>query len=886
MKLEHNSSSSTVATTVEADPFRSEDEDGIIESVGYVVNEEGEYVSTAKYDLMAEHLYTACRAKGYFNANNIGCVTLRISHGNSIFYPAMTNDVFREVISAFNVEVAIKMSSKIVKSVFESLPLNARDVLLRDGIKIQVLDSARHLLRARKHQWAAFIREDQTLILWGDSFDAILDVAEVMEKKLVQLIWSGMPKEAMEEVAEKERDLESLDTQQRPYMFITSIANTLAAMTVIILLSNGPRALLVEWYIDGDWTRFFIMLTIPMLALATQFVPQTLFASLFAMIGPLWQVNENPMFYSGKPPRNRLSGENLPHITVQVPVYKESLNGVIDLTIQSIKAAITTYELQGGTVNIFVNDDSMQLLNERDRRIRQQYYTNHPIGWVARPPHGHNGFIRAGRFKKASNMNFALNISTKVEEALEAIRNPFWGEEEEAIAYERTLNAVVEQDGRAWAAGNIRVGDRDDAEPRVWYRLVYAHAIRITVAGGDVAAFVGHNAFLRWSAMRDVAFEEDGVRKIWSESHVSEDFDIALRLQIAGYVCRYATYSNNMFKGRELIFHPLYKWIYKGPFTPLFRKFLFSNMMLHSKIGILGYIGSYYAISCSIWLTLLGYFLCGWWAYAVDHFYITNFEVLFATLCVFPLFGNVALSVIRYRLKEMSLLGAFFDTAKWIPFFAIFFGGLSFYVSLALMAHFVGYNMQWGAAAKELEESNFFREVPKVLKDYMFMYLFMIAIIAGMCCLAFMVPVEWSITGATVVAPLALDCKQSALQIIYSILHNPHSTDHVNTLLTALAEKSVLHMVGLSPHVVDYIKSHTLDVLTRDVGPMFAKVSGTLFIPTFPYNVPGKCGSPAITDNEAYQTSFVVQGPLDGFCLGKRKVDDTNVNCIPNEPRK
>ncbi|OZJ01690.1 hypothetical protein BZG36_05526 [Bifiguratus adelaidae] len=816
-----------LSTTAEVDPFRSEDEDGIIESVGSVTNEEGEYESTEKYDLMAEHLYTACRSKGYFNANHkIGCVTLRISRGNNVFYPATTNDVFREVVSAFNVEVTIKMSSKIVKSVFKSLPLDARDVLLRDGMKIQVLDSARHLLRARKHQWAAFIREDQTLILWGDSFDGILDVAEVMEKKLVQLIWSGIPKEAMEEVAEKERDLESLYTQQRPYMFITSLANTFAAMTVIILLCNGLRALLVEWYIDGDWTRFFIMLTCPMLALATQFLPQAFFGSLFAMIGPLWQVNENTMFYSGKPPRNRLSGENLPHITVQVPVYKESLNGVIDPTIQSIKAAITTYELQGGTVNIFVNDDGMQLLNERDRRIRQQYYTNHSIGWVARPPHGHNGFIRGGRFKKASNMNFALNISTKIEEALEAIRDPSWTDEDEAIAYEWTLNAVIEQDGRAWAAGNIRVGelilllDSDSRVPEdcfldaatemtqnpevaiiqhssgvmlvvhnywehgiAWFTRMVYHAIRIAVAGGDVAAFVGHNAFLRWSAMREVAFEEDGVRKIWSESHVSEDFDMSLRLQIAGYISRYATYSNNMFKEgvsltvydeitrwqkyaygcSELIFHPLYKWIYKGPFTPLFRKFLFSNMMLHSKIGILGYVGSYYAIACSIWLTILGYFLSGWWAYAIDHFYITNFEVLFATLCAFPLFGNVALSVIRYRLKEMSLLGAFFDTAKWIPFFAIFFGGLSFHVSLALMAHLVGYNMQWGATAKELEESNFFREVPKVIKGYKFMYLFMIAIIAGMCCLAFVVPVEWSITKVTVVVPLVLSVSSHVL---------------------------------------------------------------------------------------------------------------------------
>jgi hypothetical protein len=49
-----------------------------------------------------------------------------------------------------------------------------------------------------------------------------------------------------------------------------------------------------------------------------------------------------------------------------------------------------------------------------------------------------------------------------------------------------------------------------------------------------VAPFVGHNAFLRWSAVQDACFvdPDDGITKIWSESHVSEDFDMSLRLQM------------------------------------------------------------------------------------------------------------------------------------------------------------------------------------------------------------------------------------------------------------------------------------------------------------------------------------------------------------------
>src|SRR6202041_2654935 len=64
--------------------------------------------------------------------------------------------------------------------------------------------------------------------------------------------------------------------------------------------------------------------------------------------------------------------------------------------------------------------------------------------------------------------------------------------------------------------------------------------ISMGTANGEVAPFVGHNAFLRWSALQDAAFvdEADGLTKIWSESHVSEDFDMALRLQMKGYILR------------------------------------------------------------------------------------------------------------------------------------------------------------------------------------------------------------------------------------------------------------------------------------------------------------------------------------------------------------
>jgi len=65
------------------------------------------------------------------------------------------------------------------------------------------------------------------------------------------------------------------------------------------------------------------------------------------------------------------------------------------------------------------------MLPDRERSARLAFYEANGIGWVARPPDGEPGangdgatYVRAGRFKKASNMNYALALSRKAERHL------------------------------------------------------------------------------------------------------------------------------------------------------------------------------------------------------------------------------------------------------------------------------------------------------------------------------------------------------------------------------------------------------------------------------------------------------------------------------------
>ncbi|KAF3201632.1 hypothetical protein TWF679_011251 [Orbilia oligospora] len=338
----------------------------------------------------------------------------------------------------------------------------------------------------------------------------------------------------------KEAKIENLDIEKtaaepfdRPAIYTSSIYTGVAVFIMTALLFGGAlRTLVVETAIDGQYIRLALAVTLP---------------------------------FSG---------------SLALP------------TIHSLKEAVSHYELHGGTANIFVNDDGMQLIDPALAEERKEFYRDNGIGWVARPKHGENGYLRAGKFKKASNMNFGLEISNKTEDILNELidarhkkRNELLSSKEIDDLYTTALGRVTEEDKRAWASGNIRVGEiilivdsdtrvpadcliygaaemflcpevaiiqhsagvmqvvEDYFENGITYftNLIYS-AIRFVCGSGDVAPFVGHNAFLRWQAVQSVAFWSENREYYWSESHVSEDFDMALRLQVAGNVVRLATY--------------------------------------------------------------------------------------------------------------------------------------------------------------------------------------------------------------------------------------------------------------------------------------------------------------------------------------------------------
>ncbi|KAI0707462.1 glycosyl transferase family group 2-domain-containing protein [Cerioporus squamosus] len=863
------------------------------------------------YDALLHHIFRQTQGDAWFKPTeeNIHAgVCLRVDHGMFRVFPYENPHLepFEAAVRLLNPVVAVKLRSAAIHAALATVKLDADAIYVDDNTRIQILDSISLLGTADKEQCGAFIRDERVLVVWSYNLDDIIPTCRVFDDQLIKLVWnrrstnlslsSDIPwtsSKTASDVNLTEKDKEHVDIKEvppvpplpagvrngtvkkkrffglgsyfvtdkgdvektadgpspRPIRLLAPIYNGLGVAMSLFFIGSGVSVLIEEALLDGSYTRFALLVTTPFLFCVSLFFCLQIICNVSYVLGPVAQFHQNSKYYSAqRAAPNKLVDSNLPHITIQMPVYKESLHSTIAPSVYSLKKAMQTYARQGGSSSIFINEDGMQLLSEEERLSRIAFYSDHNIGWVARPPHSSapDGYKRAGRFKKASNMNYGLALSLKLEKHLLNLEAQGGEDTLEETLEDRALKLALEdtyeESGkrwRPWAANgkSIRVGEiilivdsdtivpedclRDAARelaecPEVaiiqhesdvmqvahhYFENGIAHftrrinkCISVGTANGEVAPFVGHNAFLRWSALQDAAFIDpaDGEKKIWSETNVSEDFDMALRLQLAGYIIRWAAYSEGGFKEgvsltcddelnrwqkysygcNELIFNPLIDWWRLGPITKQLRVFLWSGAPVHYKISMMAYMFSYYGLAGSAVLSILNYFLLGW-NYKVDGFYLHSFEIWLACTVVFPGAGNFGFTLLEYRLGQRNLLDSLVENLTWVPFFFFFFGGISIHLSQALLAHLFSYNITWGATKKEVERSNFWLEVPKILKR------FWLALVISLVCCAVMiilatslVPVGWRILGFdwAVILPLAL---LAGCHILYPIILNP-----------------------------------------------------------------------------------------------------------------
>jgi cellulose synthase/poly-beta-1,6-N-acetylglucosamine synthase-like glycosyltransferase len=365
-------------------------------------------------------------------------------------------------------------------------------------------------------------------------------------------------------------------------------------LAVVVSLTEAGRVYLINGNI---WTTFVALpLGVAFLLFPASFAVSTLYHSFWSMrILRGEQPHRSPTF-ANRP--LKIEGMKWPSVTIQIPIFREPFDSVIRPTLESARKAAERYRQKtGGRCNVLVCDDGLLCFannnlegaladanctppNARSTAqsevlARIAYYEDADVAFVARPwpQPGVPGTERAGRFRKASNLNYALRLADRLEPG-------------EALSEAHSLFRTAQAE-RAFALGvsrgDVRVGefivqlDKDSvmppdviqatvpeflADPTLAYtqhstyptnedryfsammgwftRLLFDLAIRSKcLIAGSMTPMLGHNLFLR----RADLFRAGG----WHEHSVCEDLDLMMRLHTMGSHGKYICYPGQDF---------------------------------------------------------------------------------------------------------------------------------------------------------------------------------------------------------------------------------------------------------------------------------------------------------------------------------------------------
>jgi len=151
-----------------------------------------------------------------------------------------------------------------------------------------------------------------------------------------------------------EESAASPESINRPQILTSSVMVACGLFLIIVLmLGFGVSTLLYESLEDGTYLRFGLLIFLPASIALSLFFVIVIFGNFFQAVGPISSLLTNSRYNSPIKPnlaRALAEGMTLPLITIQMPVYKEGLEGVIKPTVNSLKTAIAHYESHGGKI--------------------------------------------------------------------------------------------------------------------------------------------------------------------------------------------------------------------------------------------------------------------------------------------------------------------------------------------------------------------------------------------------------------------------------------------------------------------------------------------------------------------------------------------------------
>lgn len=507
----------------------------------------------------------------------------------------------------------------------------------------------------------------------------------------------------------------------------------------------------------------FLLLDIPWL----HYKMQHIIMGFYKLIMNLTIFRSNSKYYSGlEIPNIFLLNRSFPHLTIQLPVYKEDMENTIQPTLISALQEAERYTRETDSIcNIIVCDDGYNLISDEEREKRYKFYYENNIGFTARPhPSKH---IRQGRFKKAGNLNFSLNFSANNSINNDTETNEKINREKEKM---KNIGAVFE--GNLMYGSYIFLIDSDtrfpqmdqnesgclkrivkdmmfDGEKSVLYIQCYTapymstrclaekgvfhytchiyNGIMVGCSLHSMCPLVGHNALLNVKILEEIATvdPETKYKYYWDENRISEDFDCMMRGCEKGYIGRYMccagaflegisfNYMTEYFKvskfacgAAEMTFNPVTKWFdRKGVhlFSPDIIRFIkCKEIEWYNKINILSYILNFIAISQ---------------AHFAAFYNLIFFEQLFDVLpfALLPtnlmwegmvVWGgmNTVICILFAKRMQFDMIVFLKQQFREIFFTSSLYGSLSVRFSIMYFTHLFNLNISFGATQKDEEK--------------------------------------------------------------------------------------------------------------------------------------------------------------------------------------
>ena len=151
-------------------------------------------------------------------------------------------------------------------------------VPLQGGLRLQCLPSLESLITAQKHQCAAFISDEDMLVVWDSDPGEVLARAQNFQRMMIQTIFTEeVNKEPKVNYREKSPvqvdeldgsstspdDIEDAAEPKRPTVLINAVVVALTLVLLVSALGAGWRELVLQTLIDGKYLRFALLITIP-----------------------------------------------------------------------------------------------------------------------------------------------------------------------------------------------------------------------------------------------------------------------------------------------------------------------------------------------------------------------------------------------------------------------------------------------------------------------------------------------------------------------------------------------------------------------------------------------------------------------------------------------